>query len=150
MSKTSLLLFSLFAATTLSAQETEKAIQTWQSLHPTTLLISADRYNSLSPEDKALIGTDIIVFQEKITLDQLEQYDAVKSTVSGSLVNAKEEDAGLIKDWLGINRDVMIVRASEFTAMDSAKQQECLNNPATILVLEGEYLTVKDIARYNY
>ena len=149
MLRTFLLLMSVTATTTLSAQETEKAIQTWQSLHPSTLLISAERYNALTSNEQQLLGTDILVFQEKITLAQLEQYDAVKS-VSGAAGGVKDEDAALVKDWKGQHPDVTIIRASEFADMDALKQQECLDNPVNILVLEGEYLTAKDIARYNY
>ena len=58
----------------------DAAIRQWQSSHPTTLLISAARYASFSDEEKALIGTDYILFEDKVTLELLEQSEQAKST----------------------------------------------------------------------
>jgi hypothetical protein len=138
----------MFAATTLFAQVDENAIRKWQSLHPTTLLISAERYNSLSTEEQQLLGTDVIVFQEKITLSQLEQYDAEKSiSVGPKETAAKDEDLRIIKEWRGKHRDVQLIPHSKYVTLTEVRLQQV--HSAGYIVLEGEEITVKDIDAYT-
>lgn len=146
--KSLLLLLTVFSAATLSAQEDEKAIQQWQSLHPSTVLISAERYNSLTAEEQQLLGNDIIVFQEVITLDQLNAYQVEKGleTSTGNPAG-KTEDADAIKNWIATHPDVRIIPQSRYAALSDIRLQQA--NTAECIVLEGEVLTLKDIQHYT-
>lgn len=125
----------------------EAAIQKWQSAHPTTLLISAERYAGFTEEEKALIGTDFILFQDKVTIELLQKSEQSKST--GNIATLKEQDEQIIKDWLGSHQQVKIVKRSSFDAFAPERQQYCLERPLEILILEGETITVKDIESYG-
>jgi hypothetical protein len=132
----------------LYAQSDGQAIQQWQSLHPHTLLVSSARYQQLSNDELQLLGEDYVLFDGSISLDQLQQYDAVTAgTSADDRPIPKKEDNLYFKLWLADHPDVMIIQQTVFQAMDEAKQQECFNNP-TILVLQGETLTLTDL--YNY
>lgn len=128
----------------------EAAIQQWQSAHPTTLLISAARYASFSDEEKVLLGTDYILFENKVTLDLLQQYEQAKNAEMSEKEPAKEEDQQMIKDWLGTHQDVRIVSRSSYVAFSPERQQYCLDRPLEILILQGETITVKDIESYGH
>ncbi len=127
----------------------DAAIQQWQSSHPTTLLISAARYADFTDEEKALIGTDYILYENKVTLELLEQSEQAKSTEMSAKKPAKQEDLQLIKDWLGTHQGVKIIRQSAYVALSPERQQYCVERPLEILVLEGESITRKDIERYG-
>jgi hypothetical protein len=142
------LLFMLFPAAVTWSQD-ETAIQQWQSQHPATLLISSHRFQQLSTEEQALLGTDVIVFNDKITLAQLEQYSAEKSGAAGQAPDIdKDEKAQFIKDWLGSHQEVLIVKQSEFQAMTPEQQQNMIDFHA--LVLTGETITQEDLLHYQY
>lgn len=142
------LLFMLLP-TAMAWSQDEKAIQQWQSQHPTTLLISSERFAQLSADEQELLGTDLIVFNDKITLEQLEQYSAAKSGASGQAPQQdKDETAQFIKDWLGAHQEVLIVRQSEFQAMTPEQQQKMIDFRA--LILTGETITQNDLLQYQY
>ncbi len=127
----------------------DAAIRQWQSSHPTTLLISTARYASFSEEEKALIGTDYILFEDKVTLELLEQYEQAKSGGMSAKKPVKEADQQVIKDWLGTHQGVKIIPQSTFAAFVPERQQYCLERPLEILILEGESITLKDIEGYG-
>ncbi len=127
----------------------DAAIQQWQSSHPTTLLISAARYASFSDEEKVLIGTDYILYENNVTLELLEQSEQAKSIGTAPEKPAKDEDLQVIKDWIGTHQGVKIIRQSAYVVLSSERQQYCLERPLEILVLEGESITRKDIERYG-
>lgn len=128
----------------------DAAIQKWQLAHPTTLLISAARYASFSDEEKALIGTDYILFENKVTLELLEQSEQAKSVEMSEKEPVKEEDEQIIKDWMATHQEVKIVRQSAYAAFSPERRQYCLDRPLEVLILEGESLTVKDIEGYGH
>lgn len=145
-----LLLLGAFAMHGAQAQDNPQAIQQWQSTHPSTLLLSSERFNSLSDDEQELLGMDYIVYQDQIALAQLEQHQSAKGIpASNRQPDAKDENALFIKRWLGDHPDVIPVSKTEFNAMDVAKQQECQNNPS-ILLLKGEVITMQDINQYGY
>jgi len=152
MSTTSLLLLGVcFISLATHAQNDSQAISQWQSGHPSTLLISADRYNTLSDNEQLLLGEDFIVYHDEITLAQLEQSARAKSNYTNSRqteIDLHDDNASAVKQWLGEHPDVMIVRKSEYTAMDEAKQLECRTN-SMILLLKGEQITAQDIYYYE-
>ncbi|HLP56239.1 MAG TPA: hypothetical protein VK151_14475 [Fluviicola sp.] len=148
MRKITVLLTTLLCSMSVFSQE-DAAIRQWQSAHPTTLLISKARYASFSEEEKALIGTDYILFDDKVTLELLEQSEQSKSVGMSAKKPVKEEDQQLIKDWMGTHREVKIIRQSAFAAFSPERQQYCLERPLEILILEGESITLKDIEGYG-
>lgn len=144
-----LLLLGAFYASGLHAQDERLAIQQWQSQHPTTLLISSDRYNALSDKERTALGTDYILFQDKITLALLQQSDAaLKSAQTGKDNTAKDADLTFMKQWLGENQDVKIVPHSIFAAFSPEEQTPYLEHPRC-MILAGETLTVKDIELFE-
>ncbi len=149
MKKQLLLLTAVISCSSIYAQE-DAAIQQWQSNHPTTLLISASRYASFSDEEKALIGTDYILFENKVTLELLEQFDQQKGLNQDAVEPLKEGDADMIKNWMSSHREVKIVRQSAYIAFAPERQQYCIDHPLEILVLDGESITIKDIERYGH
>jgi hypothetical protein len=150
MRSTYLLLLGAFAMHGAQAQDNPQAIQQWQSAHPSTLLISSERFNSLAGDEQELLGMEYIVYQDHIVLAQLEQYQSAKGIpASDRQPDAKDENALFIKRWLGNHPDVTLVSKAEFNAMDASKQQECQNNPS-ILLLKGETITMQDINQYGY
>lgn len=146
--KLHLLLPSLaFSASGLFAQEDQQAIQQWQSLHPSTLLIPAERYQRLSPEEQQLLGKDIIIFQNTITLEQLMAYDAEKSGEAISGKPKKTDDLDAIKIWLGQHPGVRVIPQSKYATLSDDRLPEA--HTASCIVLEGEALTLKDIDNYT-
>jgi hypothetical protein len=144
-----LLLFSALNASAVCAQNDQQAIQQWQSAHPTTLFISAERYNALSSEEQHLLGSDIIVYQDKISLALIEQHEALaKAENDHSQKPTKTEDLAIIKNWKATNPDVKIVPRSVFMAADQDRQQVYTEN-TNCLILLGEWLTVKDIELFE-
>jgi len=146
MIKTTLLLTTFMSCMNVFSQE-ESAIQKWQSAHPTTLIISSERYASFSDEEKALIGTDYILFDDKVTLELLEKSVQSKSVEMATTI--RDKDQQIIKEWVGTHQEVKIVRRSAFDAFAPERQQYCLERPLEILILEGESITVKDIENYG-
>jgi hypothetical protein len=134
----------------LYAQSDQQEIQQWQSLHPHTLLISSERFHQLSDRELRLLGDDYVLFNGAVSLNQLRQYDASMTSVSANDDRILEKESSFyIKLWLAEHPDVMIIRQSVYESMDDTKQQECLNNP-TILVLQGEVLTLADLDNYEH
>ena len=115
-----LLLFGAINSAAI-AQDEQQAIQQWQSSHPTTLFISSDWYSSLSEKEQQLLGSNVLIYQDKITLTVIEQHDAqLKSTAGNSIKPAKEEDLVIIISWLAYNSDVKLLPRSLFDATDAA------------------------------
>lgn len=142
------LLFTLLPTAVTWSQD-EQAIQQWQSQHPTTLLISSERFAQLSADERALLGEDLIVFNDRITLAQLTQYSTEKSGASGEAPETdKDENAQFIKDWLGAHQEVLIVKQSEFQAMTPEQQQNMIDFQA--LILAGETVTRNDLLLYQF
>jgi hypothetical protein len=145
-----LLLFGVLNASAVCAQTDQQAIQQWQSAHPTTLFISAERYHSLSTQEQQLLGSDLIIYQDKISLAVIEQYEAAtKSTNDQSNKPSKTEDLEIIKNWSANNPDVKIVKRSYFDSIPANQQQAYLDD-ANCMILEGEWLTVKDIESFEH
>ena len=145
-----LLLFGVLNASAVCAQTDQQAIQQWQSAHPTTLFISAERYHSLSTQEQQMLGSDLIIYQDKISLAVIEQYEAAtKSTNDQSNKPSKTEDLEIIKNWSANNPGVKIVKRSYFDSIPANQQQAYLDD-ANCMILDGEWLTVKDIESFEH
>lgn len=142
-----LLLLGTLAVPFSWGQNNEQAIRQWQSQHPTVLLISSDRYEAMSEKDKSLLE-EYIVFDNQISLDQLESYSAEQDKNNAGTVFLKEADANYVKQWRGQNQDVKIVPQSVFSSAEESRRQVYLDNPRC-LILSGEILTVKDIELFE-
>ena len=112
-------------------------------------LFLPERYNSLSSQEQQLLGQDLIIYQDKISLAVIEQHEALtKSENDQSHKPAKTEDLAIIKNWSATNSGVKIVPRSMFDTIEPERQQFYLEDP-NCLVLEGEWLTVKDIELFE-
>ncbi|MBI3237615.1 MAG: hypothetical protein HYZ43_02015 [Flavobacteriia bacterium] len=106
-------------------------------------------FNALSSQEQELLGSDLIIYQDKISLALIEQHEAlVKSDNDQSQKPTKTEDLAIIKNWTANNPDVKIVPRSVYDAAEDDRQQVYTENP-NCLILEGEWLTVKDIALFE-
>ena len=139
-----LLLFGAINSAAI-AQDEQQAIQQWQSSHPTTLFVSSERYSSLSEKEQQLLGSNVLIYNDNITLAAIEQHDAQsKSTPNDSNKPGKAEDLAIVKNWLAFNSDVKLLPRSQFDAADATRQQAYLDNPRCLILL-GEQLTAKDV-----
>lgn len=145
-----LLLFCGILYTGYSQAQTEQqAIQQWQNAHPATQFVSEERYATLSKSERDLLGDDVIIYKEKITLSLLEAYDLQsKSTSTNEEATLSYEQKQVIKNWLATNPDVKIVPRSVFDAADESRKLVYTQTPRC-LILESETLTVKDIERFE-
>lgn len=144
-----LLLLIVLVSGGLKAQNQRTAIQQWQSLHPTTHLISSERFNALSDQERKLLGNDYIVFRDEVSLEQLQQYDATaKNGAASPSPVMKDEDAAAIKQWKGLHPHIKLVPRSYFDSLTEEKQLLYTENPYC-LILQGESLTVKDIELFG-
>lgn len=142
-----LLLLGTLVVSSSWGQNNEPAIRQWQSQHPTVLLISSDRYEAMSEKERSLLG-EYIVFDDRITLEQLESYSTEQEKNNAGVVLLKEADANYVKQWRGQNQDVKIVPQSVFSSTEESRKQIYLDNPRC-LILSGEILTVKDIELFE-
>lgn len=145
-----LLCGSLFTGIS-QAQSEQQAIQQWQSLHPNTQIVSENRFNAMSEEERLLLGSDVIVYKDKITLSQLQAHDNLneKSVKSAEASKLSPEDKSFIKLWTAENGDVKIVPKSVYNSADDARKLIYSENPRC-LILEGETISVKDIERFEH
>jgi hypothetical protein len=130
------------------AQEDNSAIQQWQSTHSSTIIISSERYGMLSATEQELLGEDLLVYENQLTLAQLENYSPATSTYAEILPDSENEQALFVKRWLVNHPDVTVVPKQEFTAMDDVKKLECTDNPL-FLLLKGDKITAADIYYYE-
>jgi vacuolar-type H+-ATPase subunit F/Vma7 len=142
-----LLLLGTLVVSSSWGQNNEPAIRQWQSQHPTVLLISSDRYEAMSEKERSMLG-EYIVFDDRITLGQLESYSAEQEKNNAGVVLLKEADANYVKQWRGQNQDVKIVPQSVFSSLEESRKQIYLDNPRC-LILSGEILTIKDIELFE-
>lgn len=143
-----LLCGSLFTGIS-QAQSEQQAIQQWQSLHPNTQIVSEDRFNAMSDDERSLLGKDVIVYKDKITLSVLEAYDLKeKSIESNQTHKISPEDSYFIKRWLATNSDVKIIPKSVYEAMNEERKLVYSENPRC-MILKGETLTIKDIEDFE-
>lgn len=144
------LIIALFTLTVLGANAQEVGITDWQRMHPDVTFIEATEFAQMSDDKKALIGDNIIVFNEQIKAVDIEIYEAShQSKSTHQLTDPKEEaDYGeFIKRWRANHSDVKIVRRSHFNAMDPAKQALYVETGA--MILQNELITYQDIIDYE-
>lgn len=130
------------------AQSERQAIQQWQSRHPNTQLISEQRYASLSDEERSLLGKDILLYKDKITLTKLEEYDLAEKANQSSQLEIKQEDKVILKNWLAENSDVKLIPRSYYNSLEDSRKVFYDQN-SRCLILEGESLTLKDIEQFE-
>jgi len=130
-----------------SYSQNEDAIRQWQLAHPSTQLISSSRFSSLTDADKALLGTDYIVYREKVTIELLEASEAGVKSLNTSEEIIREDESDFIKIWLAEHSDIKILSRSQYTSFSPEEQQLYIENHA--LILQGEKLTLQDIQNYN-
>ena len=143
-----LLTAALLVQSAVVFSQEEQAIQQWQSAHPSTQLISVSLYTSLSDGEKALIGTDYVLFTEKLTIKQLEaSAPSLKNTGVKAPSVLSMDEAQVIKDWLGAHPEVWIVEQSYFQQANEEERLEL--ETAHAMILEGEVVTLNDIINYQ-
>lgn len=120
----------------------ELSLQQWQKAHPEITFISEKKWNNLSDEERNLLGNKYIVYSDDMTFEEVKSQIKSNSTPNVPF-SYDDPNAQLIKDWLGENSNVTVLRG-ERTKEDSLD----LYRPNT-LVYFGEFLTLNDIQNYE-
>ena len=144
------LFIALFSVIVLGANAQEVGITDWQRTHPDVTFIEVLEFQQMSDDKKAIIGDNIIVYNEEIKSADIQAYEAFhQSKSTHELIDPREEaDYGeFIKQWRASHSDVKIVRRSHFNAMDSARKMLYLENGA--MILQNESITYQDIIDYE-
>lgn len=132
------------SATQAFYAQNQDEISLWTASHPDVYIMSSENYNSLSESTRTKISDLVIVYEGKLTLEKLQAFDQEKSVGSAGTDYRKNSDAQEIKDWLGENQDVKIVKRSVYNSLS----EEDKSYYAGALILIGEKLTVEDIRNY--
>lgn len=129
--------------------QSDSRIAAWVSTHPSVHIFSEANYNQLSSDFKSKLKDQVIVYKNKLTFDDLMAYDELeKSDPVSSQTAIKTKDAQIIKNWLGTHPDIKIIKQSEFQTM--TEERQTMYQSAEALILNGEYLTIEDIANYPH
>ena len=125
-------------------------VQKWQEENPHVLFIEATDFSNIGEEKKALLGNDIIIYSQNISIQDINSYTASKAeakTASKSLVDSNSPSANEIKNWLAKNSNLKIIHNSYYSSLTHGEQQVYLESNA--LIYYGEHLTIDDIKQYN-
>lgn len=129
--------------------QSDSRIATWVSTHPSVHIFSEANYNQLSSDFKSKLKDQVIVYKNKLTFDDLMAYDELeKSDVVSSQTVIKDKDAQIIKNWFVTHPDIKIIKQSEFQSM--TEERRTMYQSAEALILNGEYITLEDIANYPH
>jgi hypothetical protein len=139
-----LLLSCALGATSFCIAQNTQEISKWAALHPDIYLVSSENYNSVSQEMKDKIGDNILVYEGKLTLEDIERFDQSKSMNKETPI--REDEAQEIKDWLGQHPDLKIIPRSFFDSLNATEQQVYVQHGTMILI--GETVTLEDIRNY--
>ena len=131
-----------------SVQAQDININEWQSNHPEVIFIEQNLYVSFTEEQQNTLGQNIIVFDAQIQVEDIEFYQIHRhSELTSALFEYSDQNAALIKNWLGQNSQVEVIRSQEFDALTSEDQSKLIQNDA--LILTKEYLTLDKVAEYE-
>lgn len=125
-------------------------VQKWQENNPHVLFIEATDYAELSEQKKALLGSEFIVFNDKISQQDIANYLTSKSDIESttkSIIDSNSPNADEVKAWLAKNSDLKIISNDYFSSLNQVEQQVYLE--ADALIYQGEHLTIEDIRQYN-
>jgi len=113
----------------------------YQQAHPEALIMTRSAFNSLELSMQELIRYRVVY------LEDLERSSELTQDVT--LVPSEDlhdSEAEFIKQWLGNNPSVKIVKRSEFDA--SSTEIQAIYMQAHALVLIGENISREDIVNY--
>lgn len=144
--KLNLFLLSFLAFNISFAQDSD--IKSWQNSHPEIVFIEQLDYDNLSEEKKSLFNANAIIYTEEIKYTDILAFENQKQLKHpNSLFNYNDPNAQDIKNWLGINKHLTIIRQSKFDSLSSEKQEELIQVQA--MVYNGDFLTLNDINSYE-
>lgn len=135
--------FVLFTIGTTYAQEYSE-IQSWIIAHPNVTLIEQAIFQRFTEEQTTKLNQPYLVFNEPLTIDQLNHYEQWNQ-------NSTEEernDAEQIKFWLSNHQSLKQIKHSEFKNLRNEDQEFYLNDAHSI-VLAGEKISLIDIKNYE-
>lgn len=135
-------------ATTKALGQQNSSISSWISAHPSVHIFSEKNYENLDQEFKSKLKGNIVIYHDKLTLDLLLAYDPMEKSEEVSSITYSRDDsnAQVIKEWLALNRDVKIIKQSEFQLMTEERKQ--FYQSMEVMVLSGEVITIEDIINY--
>lgn len=136
----------LMSVNYVSAQD---QIQNWQLKNPNVLFIEVSDLDEFDTKIKNDQNT--IVYYGEISIEDIESYEnrVGQSTKQNYSIVSDTETADYVKQWIGENQDVDIVKRSLFESLNEVQQLDFINTDA--LIMQGEVLTITDIQDYeNY
>jgi len=139
-----LLLSCVLGVTASCIAQNSQEITKWVSLHPDVYLVSTENYNSVSQEMRDKIGSNILVYDGKLTMESIEHFDQSKSLNKETII--REDEAQEIKNWLGQHPDLKIIPRSFYDSLTETEKQAYILHGA--LILAGETITLEDIRNY--
>ena len=144
-----LLILLLGALNVHCIQAQEVAVSEWQHAHPEVVFIEQEVYNSFSEDQLNKLSENVIVYNTSIQAEDIEFYIEEKalSIKSNGFLDYSDPDADFIKEWLGRNKQIVIVRENDFNVLSEQKKSVLLANGA--LVLTSEFLTLEKISEYE-
>ncbi len=125
--------------------QTSDNVSSWASQHPDVYLISFENYSVLSQDMKDKLGTNVLVYNGSLTMENIEAFEQTKS-IPSEKPSSEVADGQEIKNWLGQHPDLKIVPRSLYNSSDATTQQAYLEHGAMILI--GETITLEDIHNY--
>lgn len=132
-----------------NAQESDQ-IEDWVKSHPDVYIISSENYATMPGSFKERLQDKTIVFNSKLTLQDIQNYESNHPPVSGTHGDllpftgmAESQEA---KEWLADHQEVQVISRSYYNSLSSTEQAHYHEVHAMILI--GEILTMQDI--YNY
>jgi len=144
-----LLLTLLVAISPCIIHAQELTIGEWQSNHPEVLFIEQEVFDAMSDDQQKKIRHKVIVYSDSIEVSDIEAYLEVQSSelAGQQSFDYADPNADYIKQWLGQNKDVLILTSENFNLLNPEQQAKVLESDA--IILNGEFLTLDKISDYE-
>lgn len=122
-------------------------VESWQTDHPEILFFESEQFYSLSEEQQAQLADKVILYTKKITLSDIQQFEASSAAVTKAAIPIDEHNGDEIKIWLGEHPYVKIITQDYFNSLTSSKQYIYIQNGT--LILSGNTITLNDLTNYE-
>lgn len=141
-------LLTICFTATFGAFFAQSEVSIWQQDHPEITFLEQTDFNQLTAEQQSLIAKKTIVYYQEIQVSDILAFENEKqSKHPNAIFSYADTNAQEIKNWLGLNQDIITVNQVEFESLPLGKQTELLE--AEALVYSGDFLTLIDITSYE-
>ncbi|MCP4441132.1 MAG: hypothetical protein GY810_19580 [Aureispira sp.] len=133
---------STIKAQTISPQEKQQ-IHEWKQSNPEVKIYSTKEYNELSALDKTELNANpfaLIYAGNTLRIQDIDTYTQNFDPI--------KEDIFLVKDWVALNKDVMIMPISKYTSLN-IQDKQTVDLIDEKIIYSGTRLTMTDIHLYE-